>query len=150
MRSGVIVKKVGMTRVFTDKGEHVPVTVLHLDKCQVVAQRTIEKDGYLAVQLGVGAQKAQRVTQPMRGHFAKANVEPKRKLQEFRVSKENLLEVGDMAACTLAREERQLLESALGEAGPAVIASIQVFAFDQALNELRNATEELAGAGSGS
>ena len=63
---------------------------------------------------------------------------------------ENLLEVGDMAACTLAREERQLLESALGEAGPAVIASIQVFAFDQALNELRNATEELAGAGSGS
>ena len=95
MRSGVIVKKVGMTRVFTDKGEHVPVTVLHLDKCQVVAQRTIEKDGYLAVQLGVGSQKAQRVTQPMRGHFAKASVEPKRKLQEFRVSKENMLEVGD-------------------------------------------------------
>jgi large subunit ribosomal protein L3 len=95
MRSGVIVKKVGMTRVFTDKGEHVPVTVLHLDKCQVVAKRTVEKDGYIAVQLGVGTQKAQRVTQPMRGHFAKANVEPKRKLQEFRVSAENLLEVGD-------------------------------------------------------
>lgn len=95
MRTGVIVKKVGMTRVFTDKGEHVPVTVLQLDKCQVVARRTVETDGYTAVQLGVGTQKAHRVTQPMRGHFAKANVEPKRKLQEFRVSTDNLLEVGD-------------------------------------------------------
>jgi large subunit ribosomal protein L3 len=95
MRSGVIVKKVGMTRVFNDKGEHVPVTVLHLEKCQVVAKRTVETDGYNAVQLGVGTQKAQRVTQPMRGHFAKANVEPKRKLQEFRVSTDNLLDVGD-------------------------------------------------------
>ena len=95
MRTGVIVKKVGMTRVFTDKGEHVPVTVLQLDKCQVVARRTVETDGYTAVQLGVGTQKAHRVTQPMRGHFAKANVEPKRKLQEFRVSADNLLEVGD-------------------------------------------------------
>jgi large subunit ribosomal protein L3 len=84
-----------MTRVFSDKGEHVPVTVLHLEKCQVVARRTVETDGYTAVQLGVGTQKTQRVTQPMRGHFAKANVEPKRKLQEFRVSTENLLEVGD-------------------------------------------------------
>lgn len=95
MRTGVIVKKVGMTRVFTDKGEHVPVTVLQLDKCQVVARRTVETDGYTAVQLGVGTQKTHRVTQPMRGHFAKANVEPKRKLQEFRVSSDNLLEVGD-------------------------------------------------------
>ncbi len=95
MRTGVIVKKVGMTRVFTDKGEHVPVTVLQLDKCQVVARRTVETDGYTAVQLGVGTQKTHRVTQPMRGHFAKANVEPKRKLQEFRVSADNLLEVGD-------------------------------------------------------
>ena len=95
MRTGVIVKKVGMTRVFTDKGEHVPVTVLQLDKCQVVARRTVETDGYTAVQLGVGTQKTHRVTQPMRGHFAKANVEPKRKIQEFRVSTENLLEVGD-------------------------------------------------------
>ena len=95
MRTGVIVKKVGMTRVFTDKGEHVPVTVLQLDKCQVVARRTVETDGYTAVQLGVGTQKTHRVTQPMRGHFAKANVEPKRKLQEFRVSTDNLLEVGD-------------------------------------------------------
>ena len=95
MRTGVIVKKIGMTRVFTDKGEHVPVTVLQLDKCQVVARRTVETDGYTAVQLGVGTQKTHRVTQPMRGHFAKANVEPKRKLQEFRVSTDNLLEVGD-------------------------------------------------------
>ena len=95
MRTGVIVKKVGMTRVFTDKGEHVPVTVLQLDKCQVVARRTVETDGYTAVQLGVGTQKTHRVTQPMRGHFAKANVEPKRKLQEFRVSTDNLLEIGD-------------------------------------------------------
>ena len=95
MRSGVIVKKVGMTRVFTETGEHVPVTVLHLDNCQVVARRTVETDGYNAVQLGVGTQKTHRVTQPMRGHFAKANVEPKRKLQEFRVSTDNLLEVGD-------------------------------------------------------
>ncbi len=95
MRTGVIVKKVGMTRVFSEKGEHIPVTVLQLDKCQVVAKRTVEKDGYTAVQLGVGSQKPHRVTQPMRGHFAKANVEPKRKLQEFRVSTENLLDVGD-------------------------------------------------------
>ena len=95
MRSGVIVKKVGMTRVFTETGEHVPVTVLHLDNCQVVARRTVETDGYNAVQLGVGTQKTHRVTQPMRGHFAKANVEPKRKLQEFRVSSDNLLDVGD-------------------------------------------------------
>jgi len=84
-----------MTRVFSEKGEHIPVTVLQLDKCQVVAKRTVEKDGYTAVQLGVGTQKPHRVTQPMRGHFAKANVEPKRKLQEFRVSTENLLDVGD-------------------------------------------------------
>lgn len=95
MRTGVIVKKVGMTRVFGEKGEHIPVTVLQLDKCQVVAKRTVETDGYTALQLGVGTQKAQRVTQPMRGHFAKASVEPKRKLQEFRVSTDNLLEVGD-------------------------------------------------------
>jgi large subunit ribosomal protein L3 len=71
------------------------VTVLHLDKVQVVATRTIEKDGYTAVQLGAGPQKPSRVTQPMKGHFAKAQVEPKRKLQEFRVSADMLLEVGD-------------------------------------------------------
>ena len=94
MRTGVIAQKVGMTRVFTDEGSHVPVTVLKLDQCQVVAVRTAEKDGYTAVQLGIGKAKVKNVGQPMRGHFAKAKVEPKRKLAEFRVSKDALLEVG--------------------------------------------------------
>jgi len=83
-----------MTRVFSEKGEHIPVTVLQLDKCQVVAKRTVEKDGYTAVQLGVGSQKPHRVTQPMRGHFAKAEVEPRRKVAEFRVDAEALVAVG--------------------------------------------------------
>jgi large subunit ribosomal protein L3 len=94
MRSGVIAKKLGMTRLFMDDGRQVPVTVLHMQNVQVVAQRTAEKDGYSAVQLGAGAAKAKNVTQPMRGHFAKANVEPKRKIVEFRVSPENLIDVG--------------------------------------------------------
>jgi large subunit ribosomal protein L3 len=83
-----------MTRVFNDAGEHVPVTVLKLDNVQVVAVRTEEKDGYNAVQLGIGAAKVKNVTKPQRGHFAKAKVEPKRKLVEFRVDKNGLLEVG--------------------------------------------------------
>ena len=83
-----------MTRVFTEAGEHVPVTVLKLEKCQVVGQRTAEKNGYTAVQLGAGTPKAKHVTAAERGHFAKAKVEPKRKLAEFRVSPENLIEVG--------------------------------------------------------
>ena len=95
MRSGVIAKKLGMTRLFMEDGRQVPVTVLQLDGLQVVAQRTAEKDGYSAVQLGAGAAKAKRVAAPMRGHFAKANVAPKRKLAEFRVSAENLIEVGE-------------------------------------------------------
>ncbi len=95
MRSGVIAKKLGMTRLFLDDGRQVPVTVLQLDACQVVAQRTPERDGYAAVQLGAGAAKAKRTTAPMRGHFAKASVEPKRKLAEFRVSPENLIGVGE-------------------------------------------------------
>ena len=94
MRSGLIAQKVGMTRVFTDEGEHVPVTVLKVDNCQVVAVRTDDTDGYSAVQLGVGAAKVKNVTKPMRGHFAKAKVEPKRKLVEFRVSADALLDVG--------------------------------------------------------
>ncbi len=94
MRTGVIAQKVGMTRVFTDGGDHVPVTVLKLDQCQVVAVRTAEKDGYTAVQLGIGKAKVKNVGKPMRGHFAKAKVEPKRKLAEFRVTKDALLEVG--------------------------------------------------------
>ena len=94
MRSGLIAQKLGMTRIFTDEGEHVPVTVLKVDNCQVVAVRTEDKDGYTAVQIGAGAIKVKNVTKPMRGHFAKARVEPKRKLVEFRVSPDALIEVG--------------------------------------------------------
>jgi large subunit ribosomal protein L3 len=95
MRSGVIAKKLGMTRLFMDDGKQVPVTVLQLDNCQVVAQRTVEKDGYTAVQLGAGAAKAKRTTAAMRGHFARANVAPKHKVAEFRVSPDNLIGVGE-------------------------------------------------------
>ena len=94
MRSGVIAQKVGMTRVYTEAGENVPVTVLRVDNCQVVAQRTEETDGYTAVQLGVGRRKAKGTPKALRGHFAKAEVEPKRKVAEFRVSPENLIDVG--------------------------------------------------------
>ncbi len=94
MRSGLIAQKVGMTRVFTDDGEAIPVTVLKVDDCRVVAQRTRERDGYTAVQLGAGKAKVKRMSKPLRGHFARAKVEPARKLAEFRVSEENLLEVG--------------------------------------------------------
>ncbi len=94
MRTGLIARKVGMTRIFNDAGEHVPVTVLELEGCQVVAQRTADKDGYTAVQLGAGKAKVKNVTQPMRGHFAKAKVEPKMRLVEFRVAEDALVEVG--------------------------------------------------------
>jgi large subunit ribosomal protein L3 len=94
LRSGVIAKKLGMTRLFMEDGKQIPVTVLQLDNLQVVAQRTTEKDGYTAVQLGAGSAKAKRTTAAMRGHFAKASVAPKRKIAEFRVSPENLIEVG--------------------------------------------------------
>src|SRR5690349_16481775 len=94
MRTGLIAKKLGMTRVFTDDGTHIPVTVLHVDNCQVVAQRTVEKDGYTALQLGVGTAKVKNVTKPQRGHFAAAKVEPKARLAEFRVSEDALVEVG--------------------------------------------------------
>jgi len=94
MRSGVIAQKVGMTRIFTDAGEHVPVTVLKLDNCQVVAHRTVEKNGYVAVQLGSGAAKVKNVSKAERGHFAVAKVEPKRKIVEFRVSDDGLIPVG--------------------------------------------------------
>ncbi len=94
MRSGVIAQKVGMTRVFTEAGEQVPVTVLKMDNCQVVAQRTVEKNGYAALQLGVGLRKVRNTPRALRGHFATASVEPKRKVAEFRVSPENLIDVG--------------------------------------------------------
>ncbi len=95
MRSGVIAKKVGMTRLFMEDGKQIPVTVLQLENLQVVDQRTDERDGYTAVQLGAGNAKAKRTSQAMRGHFAAAKVEPKRKVAEFRVSVENLIAVGE-------------------------------------------------------
>ena len=94
MRSGVIAQKVGMTRVYNDAGEHVPVTVLRMQNCQVVAQRTEEKNGYTAVQLGVGLSKVKNTSKALRGHFAKAEVEPKAKVAELRVTPENMLDVG--------------------------------------------------------
>jgi len=94
MRSGVIAQKVGMTRIFTETGEHIPVTVLKLDNCQVVGHRTDDKNGYTALQLGAGTRKPARLTKAERQNFAVAKVEPKRKLVEFRVTPENLIEVG--------------------------------------------------------
>jgi len=94
MRSGVIAQKMGMTRIFTDAGEHVPVTVLRLGNCQVVAHRTKEQNGYVALQLGAGTRKAKNLTKATRGHFAVAKVEPKRKVAEFRVDEGDLIPVG--------------------------------------------------------
>ncbi|MEM5500980.1 50S ribosomal protein L3 [Ahrensia kielensis] len=94
MRSGIIAQKLGMTRIYTDEGVNTPVTVLRVENCQVVAQRTADKNGYTAVQIGVGFAKPKNVSKAMRGHFAKASVEPKRRLAEFRVSEDNLLDVG--------------------------------------------------------
>jgi len=94
MRSGVVAQKVGMTRVFTEAGEHVPVTVLRLAQCQVVAHRTKDKNGYVALQLGSGSRRANNMNKADRGYFGKQNVEPKRKLAEFRVSEDALIPVG--------------------------------------------------------
>jgi len=93
-RTGVIAKKMGMTRLFGADGSHTPVTVLSLDGCQVVGQRTVERDGYAAVQLGAGAKKAKNTSQAERGHFAKALVEPKHMVAEFRVAADGLIDVG--------------------------------------------------------
>src|ERR1700761_5027293 len=95
MRTGVITQKVGMTRLFLEDGRHVPVTVLKLDGCAVVSTRTKEKDGYDAVQLGSGFAKAKNLTKADRGRFAKAEVDPRRKLAEFRIDADQMLEVGD-------------------------------------------------------
>jgi len=100
MRTGLIAQKVGMSRVFKDDGTHVPVTVLKVDNCQVVAHKTDVKDGYTALQLGVGAAKAKRVTKAQRGHFAKAKVEPKKKLVEFRVPADAMVDVGAQIAAS--------------------------------------------------
>jgi large subunit ribosomal protein L3 len=94
MRSGVIAQKVGMTRIFTDAGEHVPVTVLKLSNCQVVGHRTKDKNGYVALQLGAGTRKVKNVPRAERGHFAVAKVEPKRKMVEFRVDEKAMIPVG--------------------------------------------------------
>ena len=94
MRTGLITKKLGMTRLFDEAGTHVPVTVLSLEGCQVTGQRTKDRDGYVALQLGAGAKKAKNTTKAERGHFAKGLVEPKRCVAEFRVSEDNLIDVG--------------------------------------------------------
>ncbi len=94
MRIGLLAEKLGMTRIFTPNGEHIPVTVVRVDDCEVIATRTNDKDGYDAVQLGVGKAKTKRVTKPMRGHFAKAKVTPKKKVTEFRVEEDGLIDPG--------------------------------------------------------
>lgn len=94
MRTGVIARKMGMTRLFQDDGRHVPVTVLSLEGCQVVGQRTADTDGYVALQLGAGTAKAKNVAKPQRGQFGKAEVEPKAKVVEFRVADDALVDVG--------------------------------------------------------
>ena len=98
MRTGLIAQKLGMTRLFSEDGEHIPVTVLKLDNVKVVAKKTVESDGYAAVQLGYGTAKVKNVTKALRGHFAKAKVEPSKKLVEFRVADSNLLEPGQELA----------------------------------------------------
>ena len=95
MRCGVIVRKLGMSRVFNDKGEHIPVTVLRLEDTEVLSTKTLDKDGYTAVQLGFGNKKLKHTTKPMRGVFSKSNTEPKKKVAEFRVSEDAILKVGD-------------------------------------------------------
>ncbi len=100
MRTGVIARKMGMTRLFREDGVHVPVTVLALENCQVVAQKTADRDGYVAVQLGSGTAKAKNLTKPERGHFAKAEVEPKAVLAEFPVAEDALVEVGASISAT--------------------------------------------------
>jgi len=95
MRCGVIVRKLGMSRVFNEKGEHIPVTILRLEDTEVLSTKTLEKDGYTAVQLGFGNKKLKHTSKPMRGVFAKAKTEPKKKIAEFRVSEDALLQIGD-------------------------------------------------------
>jgi large subunit ribosomal protein L3 len=107
MRTGLIARKLGMTRIFDGDGNHVPVTVLKIDACQVVAVRSREKDGYTALQLGAGHAKVKNVSKPQRGHFAKARVEPKARLAEFRVSEDAVLAVGaELTAAHFVPEQR--------------------------------------------
>ena len=95
MRCGVIARKLGMSRIFNDKGEHVPVTVLRLEDVEVLSIKSMEKDGYIAVQLGFNNKKLKNINKPLKGYFAKAKTEPKEKIIEFRVSEDALLKIGD-------------------------------------------------------
>ncbi len=122
MRSGLVATKVGMTRLFTAEGNHVPVTVLKIDGLQVVGQRTKEKDGYTAVQLGIGTRKAKRTNRPLKGQYAKVKIEPKRKVVEFRVDEAGLIEVGAEIAAShfLAGQKVDVTGTTIGKgfAGP--------------------------------
>ena len=100
MRTGLICKKLGMSRLFSDEGSHIPVTILHLDNCQVISSMTEEKNGYSALQIGVGEIKEKKLTRPMKGHFHKNKVIPKLKVSEFRVSPENLIDNGTEIAAS--------------------------------------------------
>ncbi len=114
MRTGLITRKLGMTRLFTDEGAHVPVTVLQVDACHVVAQMTQDKNGYDAVQLGIGKAKVKNVSQPMRGHFAKAKVEPARQVAEFRVDADALMRLGALGrAAMMAGALERIAEMAM-------------------------------------
>ena len=95
MRCGVIAKKIGMTRIFGDDGQSIPVSVLKMDNCQVISKKTNEKHGYTALQVGFGSKKVKNISKSLRGHFAKSNIEPKEKIAEFRVSHDALIEVGE-------------------------------------------------------
>ena len=117
MRTGLIAKKMGMTRIFTDSGEHIPVTILKVDSCKVVAKRTKEVDGYNSLQLGFGTAKVKKMSKALRGHFAKPKIEPKKKLVEFRVSDDALLDVGSelSVAHFIAGQKVDVTSSSIGK-----------------------------------
>ena len=148
MRSGVIAKKLGMTRLFLADGKQVPVTVLQLDSLQVVAQRTADKDGYTAVQLGAGVAKAKRTTAAQRGHFAKANVAPKRKIAEFRVSPDCLIDVGAekaRLAKEIARLEGEIAKSNAKLGTETFVANAPAAVVEQERQRLADHSQILAG-----
>ena len=108
MRCGVIARKLGMSRIFNDKGEHVPVTVLRLEDVEVLSIKSMEKDGYIAVQLGFNNKKLKNINKPLKGHFAKAKTEPKEKIIEFRVSEDALLKIGDKIGTNHVRPDQKI------------------------------------------
>jgi len=117
MRTGLIAKKMGMTRIFTDSGEHIPVTVLKVDSCKVVAKRTKEINGYNSLQIGFGTAKVKKMSKALRGHFAKPQIEPKKKLIEFRVSEDALLDVGSELSVNhfIAGQKVDVTSSSIGK-----------------------------------